>query len=284
MLKIAHISDLHLYKPSYGLLQFFSKRWLGNLNSFFLRQKHFQSGQLLLLPELFENLKVDYVVVSGDLSSTSLKDEFSLGLKIIEEFHKRGIKTFIVPGNHDHYTKKAHKRKVFYDFFTNRAKKKYDLKKDGVEAVCLKNNWWLIGLDCTLATNLMSSRGVFSKEIEKNLLALLGEIPKEDSIILVNHFPFLKAQKRKELLGSERLVKIIKESPNIKIYLHGHTHKDGIFDLRNEHLPIVLDSGSSAHNLLGKWNLLEINSNLKVSVFEWMNKKNIWKKTLEKSF
>jgi len=287
MIKIAHISDLHFYKTHYHPSQFFSKRWIGNINAMFLRKKVFKPDQIWLLPDFFEKLKIDYVVVSGDISSTSLKEEFALAKKIFDEFHKKGIKTFIVPGNHDHYTKKAHRDKLFYDFFkqdgSNKIEKKFSLKKDGVEAKFLKDGWWFVGLDCTLATSLTSSRGVFSKEIENNFIEVLRDIPKEDFIILINHFPFLKSPvKRKELVRSDYLLKIIQENPNIKIYLHGHTHHHAILDLRDKNLPIVLDSGSSSHNFLGKWNLLEIDQNINVSVFEWINKKNIWQKTQER--
>lgn len=264
MLKIAHISDLHLWKIYYGLSQFFSKRWLGNINLIFFRKKRFCSEQLWLLPEIFKKLKIDYVFVSGDISSTSLVDEFLLGKKLYDELKKRGIKTLFVPGNHDSYTKSAYINKTFYQYFENTKgksdiEKKYSLKKDGVEAHFLENKWWYIGLDCCLATHLASSRGFFSPKIEKNLKNLLKMIPNHDFVILVNHFPFLMTKSpRKALKRANILKKLLKNHPNIKLFLHGHTHHHNIYDLRKKSLPIVLDSGSAAHNSIGKWNLIHL--------------------------
>ena len=291
MLKIAHISDLHLYKITFSPMQFFSKRWLGNLNVYFFRKNKFKPKQLNLLLDVFKKHKIDLVIVTGDISSTSLKDEFEAGKTLFSEIEKEGIKTFFLPGNHDHYTKKAHRKQHFYDFFENKKgkttiEKSFSLKKDKIEAHLIDKNLYLINLDCSIATHLLSSRGLFSKKAEDNLKKLLSMINKEDKIILANHFPFTQREgPRRSLKRSRILKKIIKEHPNIKIYLHGHTHRHNILDLRKKSLPLVLDSGSTAHNNIGKWNLLDIDKDdLEICVFEWEKEKNRWIKSIDKRF
>ena len=289
MIKIAHISDLHLWKITFNLSQFLSKRWIGNINLIFFRKKKFNKEQIFSLPEVFEKLKINYVIVTGDISSTSLDDEFLFGKKLFDELEKRGIKSLFLPGNHDCYTKKAQKEKTFYKYFENNPGKsnieqKYCLKADGIEAHKLTGNWWVIGIDCTLATHLVSSRGLFSEETEKKLYDLLDLIPKDNYIIIANHFPFrITKSPRKALKRANNLKKILKAYPNIKLFLHGHTHHHNIHDLRKKGLPLVLDSGSTSHNTLGKWNLIEIDSSTcKIKVFDWIKMNLAWNKTEEK--
>lgn len=284
MLKIAHISDLHLFAPTFAMADLFSKRLLGQLNYFFKRKNLFEGEQLLELKELFLNEGIEYVLVSGDLSSTSLKIEFQMAQKLFLEMQKAGLKTFFIPGNHDHYTKEAQKEKLFYKYFENKTLEKLSsLKENGVEAFLLKEKVWYLGLDTSLCTPLLSSYGVFSHQIEANLKKLFERIPSDNKIILVNHFPFLDiTSSRKTLKRKEALQTLLKEHPNVILYLHGHTHEHAIEDLRKEGLPIVLDSGSSALNTVGRLNLLSLDENsLKIDVFQF---KNAWQKAKTETF
>lgn len=277
MLKIAHISDLHLWKWYFHWSQFFSKRWLGNLNMLLFRKRSYKKDQIFQLVDIFKELKLDYLIVSGDISSTSLEDEFKMGREFFDKI--KDVKILFLPGNHDNYTKEAQKDKLFYKYFENQGSK-YSLKEDKVEIHQMKDGWWYLGIDCTLATNLLSSRGLFSKKIEKNINRAIEAIPKGDAIIFANHYPFRSDKLRKGLIGKERLKRLLKNHPNIKIYLQGHTHKHKIQDLRKYNLPLILDSGSIAHNTLGRWNLLEIQERTcKISVYGW---KGGWKKNSEK--
>ena len=291
MIKIAHISDLHLWKVTFSLSQFLSKRWLGNINLILFRKKRFSQSQILQLPELFEKIKVNYVIVTGDVSSTSLDDEFKFGKELFDDLKKRGITPLFLPGNHDCYTKKAQKQKTFYKYFENDPgksplEKKFNLKNDRLEAHKISSDLWVILIDCTLATNLISSRGLFSEESEKKLLELLLHIPKEHNIILATHFPFtINKSPRKSLKRAGNLKKILKDNPNIKLFVHGHTHHHNVSDLRKKGLPIVIDSGSSSHNQIGKWNLLEIGpSSYTIKVFDWIKKDLKWHNTEEKNY
>lgn len=277
-MKIAHISDLHLSKIKYDISQFFSKRWIGNLNTLLFRKRIFKVEQLLLLNKLFEAKGVDYIIVSGDISSTSLESEFEAGKIFFQSF---SAKKLFLPGNHDNYTKKAKREMRFYKYFENIKKDKISsLKDDLVEAIPLKNGWWFLAIDATLPTNLLSSKGIFSKKIEENMKKLLKKIPPKDFIIVSNHFPFLRMESpRRELKRASFLKKILKEHKNIKFYLHGHTHRQSILDVRKKGLPIILDSGSAAHNNIGKWNLLNIDKNgATVETFHFKKEEHLWEK------
>ena len=282
-MRIAHISDLHFSKLSFNISQFFSKKWIGNLNFIINRSDVFSKKRIYSLIDLFKQQKITDVIVSGDLTTTSSKAEFHQALDFIEQLKTEGLSTYLIPGNHDHYIRHAYKKKTFYHYFPSKQSHilPYSLKDDGVTAIKWDNQWWLILMDTTLATSLFSSNGYFSPFIEKNFLSLLKEIPPNEKILLVNHFPFFQHDKpRRRLRRGNVLEKIIQNHPNIQIYLHGHTHRRCIADLRKNRFPLILDSGSTAH-YDGSWNLLDLNQNTcSLSCFNWENEKWMKKDTM----
>lgn len=294
LFRLAHISDLHFSKLTWGLSQFTSKRWLGNLNLLLKRKHTFAPDRLTNLFPLFHERKVDAVLITGDLSSTSHEAEFALAQQFIESLQQENFKVFTLPGNHDQYTKSAHKQKLFYQFFNTSYSDSKDpisslnMKDDGLAATYFGQGWWLIGLDTAIATPLLSSNGYFSIELEQKLEKALKEIPADHNVILINHFPlFSNESARKSLLRKEALRKLIERFPKIKLFLHGHTHRHTIADLRNSSLPIVLDSGSAAQKHGGTWNLIDINPNsCDVEVFKNQSGDNSpdWQPVLKSTF
>ena len=252
-MRIAHISDLHFAKASLSPMQFFSKRWLGNLNLLFCRQKEFNQEQLAQLVELFKSLKVDLVLISGDLTTTSQAQEFRLAVEFVDTLTKQGIQVIAIPGNHDQYTKSAYKKRLFYQFFPSKfTTSQFDLNAHGLAVKELPNGWFLIALDTAIATSLISSRGYFSPDLEERLELTLANLPADRPILLANHFPFFDPDGPRKALGrSSALRDLIARYPAIKLYLHGHTHRHTVADLRPSGLPIVLDSGSTAHRTEG---------------------------------
>ncbi len=232
-------------------------------------RKHLHSHEKLeSLPSLFHELGVDHILVCGDLSTTSHKKEFSKALKLVEEFERKGISVFTVPGNHDQYTRRAFREKIFYNYFGCS-----ELSEKKVAAEELKDGWWLVRLDTAVATSWISSRGLFSLETESHLEETLSSLPKDSKVILMNHFPFFQHDSsRKNLERGSDLRALIQNFPNIKLYVHGHTHRHCIADLRSSGLPIILDSGSVTS---GVWNLIDLNKDgMKIQVFGW---ENSWK-------
>ncbi len=272
LLRIAHISDLHFSKVSFHIDQIFSKRWIGTFNSIFCRNNSYLNERPFTLFDLFEKKKITDVIISGDLSSTSLEQEFSIAQRFIKKLKNLGIRIFTIPGNHDHYTRKAYRNKLFYDYFPKvfSDDSPFNLKDHGVTSTPLNSDWILIALDTSLATGLYYSTGEFSPFIEKNFRKLLSTLPKNTKILLLNHFPFFQNdQPRRRLKRSHALRKVISEYANIVLYLHGHTHRQCIADLRSNHLPIILDSGSTSHKT-GSWNLVELTENsCDLEVFKW---------------
>jgi 3',5'-cyclic AMP phosphodiesterase CpdA len=271
-LRIAHLSDLHFAKIGKGLGQFFSKAWIGNLNVVLNRGFEYSPIRPYAVIDLLKREKVTDVIISGDLTITSSKKEFALAKQFIHALENEKVNVYVIPGNHDHYTKSAYRKRLFYHYFPKMVDGdcSYNLARDGVTAKKLFSHWWLVLMDTALATSWKSSNGLFSPSIESALKNLLKEIPSEDKILLVNHFPFFQHDRpKRRLKRGEVLEKILKSHPNIQFYLHGHTHRRCVADLRTNHLPIILDSGSTAY-AKGSWNLLDLqNDQCDLKVFSW---------------
>ncbi|MCB1084554.1 MAG: metallophosphoesterase [Chlamydiia bacterium] len=270
MVRIAHISDLHFSNFSFNPLQFFSKRWIGNLNLLFNRSKHYLNERPFSLIPSFKKQGVTHVIISGDLTTTSSKKEFALAKSFVSRLKEEGMTVYVIPGNHDAYTKKADRKNVFYRFFPSPSSSPFSLKVHGMCKLPLCEGWTLVLLDTTCATSLTSSNGYFSPNLETNLTKLLQSIGAEEKVLLVNHFPFFQHERAgRRLINGKRLESLLKAFPTVQIYLHGHTHRRTAADLRESHLPLILESGSSGHTK-GAWNLLELDKDsLTCRSFEW---------------
>lgn len=268
-LRIAHISDLHFSKISFSPTQFFSKRWLGNLNMLLKRRHLFQTEELFALPSFFRQHLIDYVIITGDLSTTGQSQEFAQAKRLVKQFEKEGLKVAVIPGNHDHYTKYGWKKRLFYTFFPNPS-----MQQQGISCSDLNPFWTLVSLDTAAASSLFSSNGFFHKSLESKLFSLLSSIPQKKQILLINHFPLFEHEQASKILKrSQSLRALLNQFPNVRLYLHGHTHNSCVADLRINQLPIVLDSGSVAQSGRGFWNLIELQPcGAKVQAFEHLYK------------
>lgn len=272
-MRFAQISDLHFGSVTLNPFQFFSKRWLGNSNYFFKRKKEFNYDRLIELIAFFKKNRVTHVVITGDLSVTSRKKEFKKAKKFVQLLKDEGFTVFTIPGNHDHYTKKSYRKKHFYRFFDAQFDPKcpYNLKDHKVTYTKLKEGLWLLAIDTALATSWISSQGSFTPQTEEILAQACKQIPKQDKIIVVNHFPFFQSDPvYKQLLGAPLLRNFIQKQPNVSMYLHGHTHRQAIADLRESDLPIISDCGSTPHGKNGACHLFHFEDNtLELTVYRY---------------
>lgn len=279
-MRLAHLSDFHCTKLTFNPLRLFPKRIFGHLHWLCGRKDSFSSKQLEPLPDLFKRLKVDLILLGGDFTSSSMQEEFAFAKSLIE---KNTSSMIAIPGNHDHYTSRSYKQGRFYAYFPNPNPTLGSLAKEGVEGHKIGPNWWVVALDTSCPNGIASSRGMFSKKLETKLEELLLQIPANEKIILFNHFPFFQQEDPKRILErGDALEQLIRRHPNIALYLHGHTHRHSVADLRSDGLPIILDSGSCCLKTTGSWNLIDLDdTKCCVTAYEW---KSEWKQRNTKEF
>ncbi|MGE3954053.1 MAG: metallophosphoesterase [Parachlamydiales bacterium] len=288
-IRLAHISDMHCYRLTLSLTQFLSKRWLGNINVLVNRRISFHKDPNSNLLDLFHSQGVNHVIVSGDVSTTSLSEEFAVAAEFMKELEDRGMKTHLIPGNHDNYTRQAHRQGLFYQFFDGASDgHDFHLREEKVALRRLGDNCWLIGLDTTIPTPLLLSKGVFSEAIEANLEQLLKEIPSDHHVILTNHFPlFETVHPSHDLERSPALRNLLKSYPNVRLYLHGHVHRQSIRDKRRMKLPICLNSGSCGLKRRATCHIIDLtDEGCEVAVWRYHQRKTagLWKEARRASF
>ncbi len=283
-IRLAHISDMHCYRLTLSLTQFLSKRWLGNINVLVNRRISFHKDPNSNLLDLFDSQKIDHVIVSGDVSTTSLSEEFAVAAEFMDELESRGMKTHLVPGNHDNYTRKVHRQGLFYKYFDGASRDhEFHLKSDKIAVRPLNHNCWWIGLDTTIPTPLLLSKGLFSEEIEARLEQVLEEIPSDHHIVLTNHFPlFETVHPSHDMERSPALRKLLKKYPNVRLYLHGHVHRQSIRDKRKMNLPITLNSGSCGLKRRATCHIIDLSdAGCEVEVWRYHQRKHagVWRKS-----
>lgn len=262
-MRIAHLSDFHFTKLTWNPFSLFPKRWLAQLNWVFNRDKEFSPSQVDPLPDLFQKLGVDLVLLGGDFTTTALPQEFERAFTFASKLRLPWI---AIPGNHDNYTKESFAAKRYYRYFPDE-----ELSTHGVKAEKIGPNWWVVALDSSFPGSLTSSRGKFSSEREAHLRALLRKLPSHDFLLLFNHYPFFQNDGPHKILErGEVLEQIVREDPRIRLYLHGHTHRNTLADLQPSGYPIVLDSGSCTQGPQGSWNLIDLQeAGCTVSTYRW---------------
>ncbi len=270
-LRLAHLSDPHFARISLHPNQFLSKRWIGNINLILLRSPFYHITPLFHFPDLMDHHQVHAVCCTGDFATTSLPEEFQEAKNFIKDFN---IPVFTVPGNHDCYTKEAEEKKMYYHYFPD-----HDLEKERVSCKKIKDGWWWIGLDCTLATPPFCAYGKFFSEMHQTLERKLKEIPKSDFVVINNHFPlYPSGDPKHDLRRAKDLQKLLQGFSNVKLYLHGHDHLPYIIERKEQNLPIVFNSGSCARKRGGGFTLLDLNDKgchyrrfaiKKSTLFEW---------------
>ncbi|MBS0622664.1 MAG: metallophosphoesterase [Verrucomicrobia bacterium] len=244
MIRLAHISDLHCYSPTYDPRQFFSKRWIGNFNALFNRRLQYDAAPSEALIALFNELNVNHVIISGDLTTTALGAEFETARRFVDNIESTNKQVYLVPGNHDTYTRASLKGKIFYKYFENQDLP-FTMKEGGIALRPLGPRWWWIGMDTSVPTPLFSSIGRFSHSIEERLEEALQSIPPGDKVVLTNHFPmFSTIHHSHDMRRCDALRAQLIRWPCVKLYLHGHVHRQSIADHRASGLPIILNSGS----------------------------------------
>lgn len=284
-MRLAQISDLHFGSVALSPFQFFSKRWLGNFNYFLNRKKEFLHDRLSELIDFFKEHGITHVLITGDLSVTSRKKEFKLANRFIKLLQKEGFIVFSIPGNHDHYTKRSHRKRHFYRFFEHKydATCPFSLQEHGVTYTQLQEGLWLVAIDTAVATSWRSSQGHFLPKVEEALEKVFQEIPKKDKIIVINHFPFFENDVvKKQLVRGTFLKQQLQKQNNVILYLHGHSHRQTVADLRGNDLPIISDCGSTPHRKNGACHLFHFGDNtLKLMVYRYDAG---WKKSEDHSF
>jgi 3',5'-cyclic AMP phosphodiesterase CpdA len=217
MLKLAHLSDLHLAAPL-KRKDLNAKRALGYLNWHFRRRHEFKPEFLAQAVESLLEKKPDAVLLSGDLTQHGLAEEFLLAEKMLEPLTRAGIPVLAVAGNHDYYGWDEETAAVFAAV---QQRLRLDVEVDEANVARL-GGYEILLLEQACQTPLFCSYGQVRELIKQTLR------PDAKGRIAVGHYPLVRADGKPlpffcGLRGNEVLTRFFSEI-NLSAYLCGHIH------------------------------------------------------------
>lgn len=216
--RLIHFSDIH-FCVFPKLVQCFNKRFKGMLRQCIGGAPFHANCLAIRFPEFISTFHPDGFCISGDLSLTALDQEFSLAKAFIQKLSTQAP-IYLLPGNHDVYTKRSWERKVYYQYFPDSI-----LQSERVHLHRLNNHWALVLLDCSYKNGWFSANGLVTPSQIDTLEKQLQHVSMTTQIIIANHFPLCSTNKPyHDLLNCECLQKCIERHPEVRLYLHGHDH------------------------------------------------------------
>ncbi len=227
-MRIVHLSDLHFWHITLNPLRLMGKRLLGMGNLVLNRARKYRMERMPDLCERVKELNPDHILITGDLTTTSLEEEFEAAYKGLLPLNGRQGSMTIIPGNHDRYTRRAARHRLFEKHFGGFAPSaEYPWLRHIGERTAI------LGLDTSRPAPI-SARGVISLSQLDAARHLLEESrSKIARLIVACHYPValpegVRKDRGHDLQGKEHLRSFLLEvGPHL--YCHGHIHAGWTF-------------------------------------------------------
>jgi 3',5'-cyclic AMP phosphodiesterase CpdA len=233
--RLAHVTDIHLLSfTGSRLREFVNKRWSGGLNLLVNRGRHHLPAVFDALVEDLNQLGVEQVACTGDVTNLSLASEFRFAREHFDKIAAGAPNVFCVPGNHDNYI--AEVAGVFEDVFAPYCAADAEHRwPDGSlwPSVRVRGELALVGLSTSQPSGVLMGYG----SVGETQLARLGEVLVDPRLagkfrVVVMHHPSVGRHAksyRRGLHDHEAFAQVIGRA-GAELILHGHEH----LDLRNE--------------------------------------------------
>ena len=255
MIKIAHLSDIHLGPlPPVRPSDLASKRVLGYLNWKLGRRRVHQSGVLRKLISDIDRQRVDHIALTGDLVNISLPDEFSQAAEWLSQLGKPDHVS-LVPGNHDAYVNvpagQGLERWQSYMTSNDAGASIAPIIGESFPYVRRLDDVALVGLSSAIPTLPFMASGELGASQLNSLRDILAALSQHDifRIVLIHHPPLPgQTSSRRALSDAESLRDILK-THGAELVLFGHNHLQSVYILEGEDgtIPVVgAPSASSA--------------------------------------
>lgn len=234
MLRIAHVSDLHVLAPMGVELRrvLFNKRMTGYANLVMTRGRVYRRDRLLAVLAAAA-AEADHLVVTGDITNLSLEGEYAEARRLLDGA-ARSAEVTVVPGNHDIYLPSIHRDGRFPHHFG--AYMKSDLPELAVELpagrfpfVKLRGPAAIIALSSAIPRPPFVSAGLVGSAQLAALAQVLAhpEVARRSPVVLVHHglfdSRFRLAQLRSGLVDAGALRRALQPLSR-GLVLYGHLH------------------------------------------------------------
>jgi len=237
VLRIAHLSDLHVLSPTGVELRrvLFNKRVTGYANLLLQRGRVYRRERLLAVLAAAV-AEADHLVITGDITNLSLEAEYAEAGRLLAEAARR-VEVTVIPGNHDVYLPAIGREGRFAHHFGPFMES--DLPELAVEVaagrypfVKLRGPAAIVGLSSAVPRPPFVSAGVLGRRQLAALERVLAhpEVARRTPVILVHHSPFdgrfRLEQLRGGLVDAGALRRVLAPLPR-GLLLYGHLHHRG---------------------------------------------------------
>ena len=235
MLRIAHVSDLHVLSPA-GVewrRVLFNKRITGQANLMMSRGRVYRRDFLLRVLAAARDA-ADHVVVTGDITNLSHESEYREAMRLLEDIG-RSVEVTVAPGNHDVYLPTRHHHGRFHRHFERFLET--DLPEVGVElqpghfpCVKLRGGVAFVSLSSAVPRPPFVSAGYLGRDQLAELRRALAhpEVRARTPVLLVHHPPLdgrpAPLRWLDGLIDAARLREALDDVPR-GLVLFGHTHR-----------------------------------------------------------
>lgn len=221
-MRLVLFGDIHLYRLWLTPWQLASKRILGQSNLILNRRKTFRHDLLAGMIDRAIGLEPDMLLLSGDVTTTSLKKEFLDVAAALKPLADR-VPTVLVPGNHDRYTFRASRSRLIDRMLHEMVPDAFPHTRE------LTDRWRLLALDGAVPRvyNARGRLGAFQFEQAKAYAESLDET---QGLVVLCHYPcalpgHIHEHESHALQERDALRGVLENCKARVVYLHGHIHK-----------------------------------------------------------
>ncbi len=196
MMRIAHISDLHVLSPTGTEWRsiLFTKRITGYTNLLLHRGRVHRRAYLKTVLEAVSH-DVDHCVVTGDITNLALEHEYAEAKSLLDGV-ARSVEVTVVPGNHDIYIPPIFRERRFPHYFgdfmhSDLPALARDLPVGPYPCVKLRGPVAIIALSSGVPRPPFVAAGAVGVEQLAALAAVLAhpEVTRRSPVVLIHHPP-----------------------------------------------------------------------------------------------
>jgi len=284
MFRIAHVSDLHVLSPL-GFewrKMLFNKRLTGYAN-LALKRKRVYRLDYLRTTLAAAAASADQVVVTGDITNLSLESEYLEARLLLDEIAQR-VEVTVIPGNHDTYLRKIHKRRRFpYHFDTflrsDLPELALELPSGPFPCVKLRGPVAIVALSSAVPRPPFIAAGLVGAEQLAALDRVLAhpEVAKRTPVILLHHPPVddrpMRKQRRDGLVdGAALRASLAPLARGLVLFGHLHVRTKRSLATASGALDVVSSSGGALDHddpmIRSGFNLYEIEDDGRITTIE----------------
>jgi 3',5'-cyclic AMP phosphodiesterase CpdA len=224
-LRFLHTSDVHLLDlQGVRPWRYLGKRMTGRLNLALHRRRRHDPVLFDAMMEQIPVLRIERVVVTGDLSNLSLESEFA---HVRVKLDALPVPCTIIPGNHDAYTAGIVRDRVFERYLGHHMDGQ---RLDGADYPFMERHApdvAVIGVSTAVATRPFVATGLIGAPQLDRLGRMLrvAALEQRFRVVLIHHPPVTGVSKRlHDLLDQAAFADVIAQY-GAELVLHGHEHR-----------------------------------------------------------